>query len=416
MKNIKEAKNIGIVHHNKDTDGFLSAAIVVKELDFNNITNYKLIPYNYELDFEGYVKDKLNLNIQDFDLLIFTDCTPPTKWFEEFMDYGKYFKQKLMFIDHHKSKLEELITVMETVAEHKNASGEYEIFEQKFKNINHEITLINFNGNHNYVAEVAKTDHVQNYIEFYISLTEGHNRTSAAYLAARKFMKDAPLEVQRFIELTSLYDTWRWFNNDTQEIINEKALYLETYLRNSWDKQDWDDRQKSIFFNLILTNPLELDYICNEGEKLYWFEMGQINYENYVIRTNLPSTQSDQYENIIAMTSYGEKASFINQFYTRQYFKTLLNINIDIMMFIKFKYDENIVSVSMRSIHLDLRKFIKYLDIKYGDTDNRVTGGGHFQAAHAIMTFKTYNSMMSNFKHGLGHTHIYNNLNFKIAD
>lgn len=228
-------------------------------------------------------------------------------------------------------------------------------------------------------------------------------------------MKDAPLEVQRFIELTSLYDTWRWFNNDTQEIINDKALYLETYLRNNWDKQDLDDRQKSIFFNLILTNPLNLDYISDLGEKLYWSEMGQINYENYAIRTNLPNTQSDQYENIIAMTSYGEKASFINQFYTRQYFKAL-DIDIDIMMFIKFKYDENIVSVSMRSIHLDLRKFIKYLDIKYGDADNRVAGGGHFQAAHAIMTFKTYNSIMSNFKHGLSHNHIYGNRNLKIHD
>ena len=102
---IKETKEVAIIYHSKDVDGFMSAYLLKNYYNFsdfdNCIYNITMFPYCYETESEWMCGN--------FDIYLFGDITPTIEWLKNNVNTFNINGDKILRIyDHHATKFNEI--------------------------------------------------------------------------------------------------------------------------------------------------------------------------------------------------------------------------------------------------------------------------------------------------------------------
>jgi len=99
-----ETKEIAIIYHSKDADGFMSAFLLRNYYNFD-ACNITLFPYCYEKEAEWMYGN--------FDIYLFGDITPTIEWLENNVELFNSHKKIIKIYDHHETKFNEIFKIID---------------------------------------------------------------------------------------------------------------------------------------------------------------------------------------------------------------------------------------------------------------------------------------------------------------
>ena len=292
-----------------------------------------------------------------------------------------------MIIDHHKNKVDELL---EVVKYDNNLNQVYYVNYLTLsdgindfynKNINEYVHNKNYE---NYIYNVGDENLSLN-IEFILSLKSESNlmmsATMLTYLYLIKLDKDNYdfyVNIWKYMFFVSEYDVWN-FNEDNYDVLTKQEIIWFQYGMFSIIQKDINDKYfeyiLAYLFNTYLVNPNHINSIIEKGKKIY-----EINIVNMNLKTNYHLIN---YEFIVI---YGDYPEFILQEYLKNKF---IDFNIEALIFIKYEFEKNQITLSIRQCHnrkFDCIKFVKYL------TNNN--GGGHFAASGGSVDYNEHINLL----------------------
>ena len=368
-----------IIYHSKDLDGIFSGSLLKNyyEIKYDIV---KTIPYNYESEGIEFIDNQKDY-IYYYDIIIFVDLTPSAEWLKNYNDIilkdVSIKNKKLLIIDHHKNKVDELLEVVKSNNNLHKVQYTNIFNFQNNKNINEYVHNKNYE---NYIYNVGAVN-----IEFILSLKSESNlmmsATMLTYLYLIKLDKDNYdfyVNIWNYMFFISEYDVWN-FNEEGYNVFTKQEIIWFQYgmfsiIENDINNGNFEYILKYLF-NTYLVNPNYINSIIEKGKKIY---------DDKISIMDLKSNYHLVNDKFIII--YGDFPEFVLQEYLKNKF---IDFNIEALIFLKFKFDENQISLSIRQCHnkkFDCINFVKYL------TNNN--GGGHFAAAGGSVEYNDYNNLL----------------------
>ncbi len=372
-----------IIYHSKDLDGIFSGSLL-KNYYEQNYNFIKTVPYNYETEGVEFINKQKDY-VYYYDIIIFVDLTPSAEWLKNYNDIilkdVSIKNKKLLIIDHHKNKVDELLEVVKSNNNIQQVQYSSIFNFQHNKNINEYVHNKNYE---NYIYNVGDENLSLN-IEFILSLkSESNLMMSATMLTYLYLIKldvdnyDFYVNIWNYMFFISEYDVWN-FNEEGYNVFTKQEIIWFQYgmfsiIENDINNGNFEYILKYLF-NTYLVNPNYINSIIEKGKKIY---------DDKISIMDLKSNYHLVNDKFIII--YGDFPEFVLQEYLKNKF---IDFNIEALIFLKFKFDENQISLSIRQCHnrkFDCINFVKYL------TNNN--GGGHFAASGGSVEYNEHNNLL----------------------
>lgn len=352
-KNLRKLHNqisIGVIFHNRDMDGYSSAAVfddMLKDyLEYNNNLNsvYNEIKKNkIILDYIGYNYEKENHILVDYiqkegkkyyDAFVFLDTTPTDEFIIEVNRNSSLFIPIIIF-DHHTKRLNEL---------KKYEGNIFKIWQPKEGVLESAVQV------------------VYNYFDGFLDKLDYNPNTD--FLCWET--------IKNSVKLISSYDTWKF--DEEGDLL---PLYLNTYFfeKGLGGKDIFGDIKPINYERIIeftkkeITNNPHIIYRLREGREIYEEELAKTDLEGIVhqINDNVVIVEDKSPTYAIQMNVYEDYSPD------------------NIFVYVMEKRDSEYMQVSLRTKNnnIDLNDFIKIPELC-------LTGGGHKQAAGATLHKDNY--------------------------
>lgn len=374
--------NCLIIYHSKDLDGLVSGSLL-KNYYEGAVDNLKMIPYNYETENIDFIDLQVEY-IDFYNLIIFVDVTPTKDWLEKYKEIviSKYdnieMSKKLIFIDHHKQKIDELFEVIKN--DNRISSNFYSNHvELNVDNKNLNAKIQNYVNDKNFERYIHNLNAIGTLnIEFIISRKSESNLMMSATMLAYIYLINLDKnntefyeKIFQFIFYISEYDVWNFNEENYDILIKELVIYFHYGLFS-----DIENDLKQENYDYILS------YLCNHifHNVNKWLDKGEIIYREKIEIMKLKRNYHLFNDNFIII--YGDYPEYVLQEFLKIKFA---NYVIDGLIFIGFKYDENKIVLSIRQCHNKNFNCIKF--VKYLTNDN---GGGHFAASGGSINYNEY--------------------------
>lgn len=336
------------VYHSADLDGFMSAYFMEKYL----VSKENMFGYNYEKD-----SDWKNINLDNSNKPVtfyFGDISPDIDWLVKNINYLKSGKLKLIILDHHKSILNDINSIME-------------LNDLTSENIDIRLSLSyeNLSG-----CEVV-----------------------CKYLQQEKNIEIFSEKVYKLSNIIGTYDTWR-FNEPNFEYgmytkNKDYLLNLITYL-----KFTYHDKNSFITFVDNLTDD-EFDNLSNIGKIIV---NNLKNQQAHKISSGLFIKMSDKDFMIITEDS---SAAFYTESLIKDYHKKFQNDKYEFSDNLNYLYITYSTKFDKNTINFSVRSYINDETSKYITTAKKFTkkfgGGGHEHAAGFKLSIDDGYKILTNF-------------------